>query len=77
METARRTQSVSLQPVEWLALRRLAWTDERGNVSATVARLLANELTHRLGPEWRDIVAQQSKFAATISDREGVDDANI
>ncbi len=56
MESGRKTQNISLQPVEWLALRRLANVDERGNISAAVARLLAKEWTQRLGPAWRDLL---------------------
>ena len=59
METRRRTQNISLQPVEWLALRRLAALEERGNISGAVARMLDERMRGLIGRDWRTVVAAE------------------
>jgi hypothetical protein len=60
MDGRRRTQNISLQPVEWLALRRLAEREERGNISAAVARLLDAAMRERIGRDWKAAVEAES-----------------
>ncbi len=47
-----RPQNVSLFPLERAALRHLAG-EERGNISAAVARMIDNEMLMRYGRDWR------------------------
>lgn len=54
MAVRRKTQNISLQPIEWLALRWLSREDRDGRVSPTAARLIDNEMRSRFGPQWRE-----------------------
>lgn len=47
-----RPQNVSLFPLERSALRMLA-SEERDNISATVAKMIDRAMTERYGKDWR------------------------
>jgi len=51
-----RTQHVSLDAAEARALRLLAQDERFGNVSATVGRLVRNEMLRRYGANWMTVV---------------------
>lgn len=59
-----RTQNISLQPIEWLALRKIATEEERGNISGLVARLLDSAMRERIGRDWRVVIAEETQEAS-------------
>lgn len=61
MNARRKTQNISLQPVEWTALRKIAIDEERGNISAAVVRMLDERMRREYGPRWSEYFTELPK----------------
>ena len=66
----RKTQNISLKPVEHLALLRLASEarrrpDDDLNVSGVVQDLIEERMRREYGPNWREIVGQEQTAIAS------------
>ena len=60
-------QNVSLQPVEWKALRFLANRERNGNKSAVVGNLIADRMQAEFGDNWRQRVEDHANIGLASS----------